>query len=186
MSPAPTTRKREQPTSGSPRSGEPVYLTLGKLRRTHGLKGDLLLEVFTDNPQMIKPGLQVYVGHSHQLLKVAAARENGNTMLICFEGVEDCDQAAAFRNQFVMIKTSDADPLEDGRFYHHEVVGMQVFDENGGLVGTLAEIITTGANDVYVVQPENGDEILIPAVKEFIKDIDRGSKRMTVRLPQWE
>jgi 16S rRNA processing protein RimM len=186
MNPVPTARKREQPTSGSPKSGEPVYLTLGKLRRTHGLKGDLLFEVYTDTPQMIRQGLQVFVGNAHRPLKIASARENGKTMLIRFEGVEDCDQAAAYRNQFVMISKSDASPLAEGRFYHHEVIGMQVFDEGGVLLGVLTEIIMTGANDVYVIQPENGEEILLPAIKEFVKEIDRGSNRMTVQLPQWD
>lgn len=186
MMPVPSARKRDTQKSGSPKTGEPVYLTIGKLRRTHGLKGDLLMDVLTDNPESITSGLPVFVGPKHKPMKIIRARSISKAMIIGFEGFTDCDQAAILRNQEVAIKTTEAKSLEEGRFYHHEIIGMQVMDETGNLIGIVSEIVTTGANDVYVVKPVEGNEILIPAVKDFIKKIDPVDKRMVVQLPQWE
>ena len=185
MTPAPT-GKHDQQNSGSPRSGEPVYLTIGKLRRTHGVKGEILMDVLADDPEMVKPGLILYVGTKHKEAKLAAVRAADKSLIVRFEGHSDCDQAAVFRNQFVAIKTSDAQPLDTGRYYHHEVIGLKAVDENGNELGVLADIISTGANDVYVIKPLEGEEVLVPAVKEFVIKIDPGSRLIVVRLPEWE
>ncbi len=186
MTPVPTARKRDTQNSGSPKTGEPVYLIIGKLRRTHGVNGDLLMDVLTDNPESITSGLSVYVGPKHRPMKIAGARFAAKAMIIRFEGFTDCDQAAILRNLAVAIKTTEAQPLERGRFYHHEIIGMQVVDETGDTIGIVIEILATGANDVYVVKPVEGNELLIPAVKEFVKKIDPANNVMVVQLPQWE
>jgi 16S rRNA processing protein RimM len=185
MTPAPS-GKRDLQNSGSPRSGEPVYLTIGKLRRTHGVKGEILMDVLADDPEMIKPGLTLYVGTKHKEAKLAAVRAADKSLIVRFESHTDCDQAAVFRNQFVAIKTSDAQPLNTGRYYHHEVIGLKAVDESGKQLGILTDIISTGANDVYVIKPLEGAEILVPAVKEFVIKIDPGSHLIVVRLPEWE
>jgi 16S rRNA processing protein RimM len=186
MTPVPSARKRDTQNSGSPKTDEPVYLTIGKLRRTHGLNGDLLMDVLSDNPESITTGLSVFVGPKHKLLKIIRARYTAKAMIIGFEGFTDCDQAAILRNLDVAIKTSEARPLEKGRFYQHEIIGMHVVDEAGNTVGIVAEILTTGANDVYVVKPVEGNELLIPAVKEFVKMIDPENNKMVVQPPLWE
>lgn len=185
MTPAPS-GKRDLHNSGSPRSGEPVYLTIGKLRRTHGVRGEILMDVLADDPEMLKPGLVLFVGLKHKEAKLAAVRAADKSLIVRFEGHTDCDQAAAFRNQFVAIKTSDAQPLNTGRYYHHEVIGLKVIDDQGKDLGVLADILSTGANDVYVIRPAEGEEILVPAVKEFVIKIDPGSRLIVVKLPEWE
>ena len=186
MTPVPSARKRDPQNSGSPKSGEPAYLIIGKLRRTHGVNGDLLMDVLTDEPEAIKEGLTVAVGPHHKLMKISGCRTAGENLLVRFEGFTDCDQAGVFRNQSVSIKANEAQPLKEGRFYHHEIIGLTVLDENRNTIGKVTEILVTGANDVYVVMNEAGDEVLVPAVKEFIKKIDPENCEMTVKLPQWE
>ncbi len=186
MTPTTSAQKRDAHNSGSPKTGEPVYLIIGKLRRTHGLDGDLLMDVLTEHPETITVGLTVFVGQKHKPITVSGVRQADRNLLIKFEGYTDCDQAAIFRNQVLSIKTSEAQPLSEGRFYHHEIIGMNVVDENSQPVGVLTEILTTGANDVYVVNPVEGKEILIPAVKAFILKIDPEANLMVVRMPQWD
>jgi len=144
------------------------------------------MDVLTDRPESITPGLTVYVGPKRKLLKVTGVRFTAKEIIIRFEGYTDCDQAAIFRNLDVCIKTDEARPLDKGRFYQHEVIGLQVMDEAGNKIGIVTEILATGANDVYVVKPEEGNEVLIPAVKEFVKKIDPENHLMVVQLPQWE
>lgn len=186
MTPRSQAEKGNNQKSGSPQSGEPVYLTIGKLRRTHGVKGEIIMDLLTDSPEMIKPELTVYIGSHHKPQVFSSVRAMDQSLLVKFTGYEDCDQATVFRNQFVAIKTSDAEPLQEGKFYQHEVIGMEVVDEDGNRIGKISEIIPTGANDVYVVQPEDGEEILIPAVKLVVLKIDPLKGRMIVKLPEWE
>lgn len=186
MKPTSSERPKKTLKPGSPQTGEPEYLTIGKLRRTHGVHGEIIMDALTDFPETITTGMTVFIGAHHKQQKISSIRPADKTFLIAFEGFDDCDKVGIFRNQFVFIKSKDAAPLEEGKFYQHEVVGMDVIDENGNQLGKLSEIINTGANDVYVIQPEAGDEILIPAIKSVVLEIDTNTGKMRVRLPEWE
>lgn len=172
--------------SGSPQSGGPVFLTIGKLQRTHGVKGEILMEVLTDFPERVTVGNLVYIGAQHTEYTVASVRSTNDKILISFDGLSDCDQVSILRNQLVYIKTEDANTLPEGEYYHHEIMGMQVFDEGDNLIGTITEILVTGANDVYVIASVSGEEILLPAIKSVVISIDRQLKKMIVRMPEWE
>jgi len=172
--------------TGSPQSGGPAFLTIGKLQRTHGVKGEIVMEVLTDFPEKIIKGKDVFIGPRHVEYQVRSVRSHGQKLLISFEGLNDCDEVSILRNQNVMIKTEDASQLPEGEYYHHEIIGMQVVEENGNPVGTVQEILVTGANDVYVVTQENGGEVLLPAIHDVIINIDKKNGRMTVKLPEWD
>lgn len=177
--------KRIQKT-GSPQSGGPVFLIIGKLQRTHGVKGEIIMEIMTDFPEKIVPGNIVYIGSIQKEYEVATVRPTADKMLISFKGFNDCDQVSILRNQIVSIKTEDANQLPEGEYYHHEILGMTVVEEDGKPVGTISEILVTGANDVYIIKKENGEELLLPAIRDAVRSIDRESRKMVVRLPEWE
>ncbi len=170
---------------GSPQPGEPVYLIIGKLRRPHGVKGELSLELTTEHPEKIIAGMTVYVGKKKTAGKIANIRMANKFWLVSFEGYHDCEQVEGFRNQWVYIRRADSAPLPDGRYYHHEIIGMKVYSETGVLLGVVSEILVTGANDVYIVKNEGGAEILLPAIKSVIIEIDREAGRMVVNQQEW-
>lgn len=170
---------------GSPQPGEPVYLMIGRLRRPHGVNGELLLELTTEHPEKVKPGLGVYIGENKTPLKIARIRAANKLWLVSFEGYDQIQQVEWFTNQWVYISDKDAAPLPEGRYYHHEIIGMQVFSDQGELLGVVSEIIVTGANDVYVVKSESGTEILLPAIKSVIIEIDREAHRIVARQQEW-
>ena len=172
--------------TGSPKVGGPVYLAIGKLQRTHGVKGELIMEIYTEFPDRIVKGKHVFIGKQYKEYVIASVRPNAERLLVSFEGLGDCDQAAILRNQIVSIRTEDATELPEDQFYHHEIIGMSVFDESGVMLGEINEILETGANDVYVITPEGKDEILIPAIKSVIVSVDRKIRKMVVKLPEWE
>ncbi|RME87351.1 MAG: 16S rRNA processing protein RimM [Anaerolineae bacterium] len=167
--------------SGSPR-GEPVYLVVGYLRRPHGVRGELLMEVHTDFPERLQPGVSVYVGEEHVPLRITGRRSHARGMLIAFDGIKTREQAAALRNQYVYVLAADRPPLPEGEYYHHQLLGLRVFDESGRLLGTLTEILETGANDVYIVRTSQGKELLLPAIEEVILDVDLTRREMRVHL----
>ena len=179
--------KSEAPISagkpGSPTTGEPVvYLAVGILRRSHGIRGDMLLTVNTDFPERLKPGTSIFVGDKKQRLKITRRRSHNDGLLLGFDGIANAEQTARYRAETVYVMAEDRPSLPDGEYYHHQIIGLQVVDENESALGVITEIIETGANDVYVVKNADDREILIPALKQVLLDVNLDTKTMRVHL----
>jgi 16S rRNA processing protein RimM len=167
--------------SGSP-DGEPVYLTVGFLRRPHGVHGEIILDLHTDFPERLKSDRKLFLGEEHKPMMLEAARPHAKGMLIKFKGIETPEDVGQFRNQWVYVKASDVPPLPEGQLYQHELFGFSVVDESDNLLGELVEILETGANDVYVVRDANGQEILLPAIPSVILELDPARRSIRVHL----
>jgi len=168
--------------SGSSFPGEPEFLVIGKLGKPHGLQGEILMDVYTDFPERIKPGLVAYIGMQFQPLQITEVRSHARGLLLCFKGYQSRDEAAELRNSLVQVRTADRPELPQGDYYHHQLLGLQVVDENDTKLGCITAIIETGANDVYVVQNQAGTEVLIPAIDSVILDIDLEDNQVMVNL----
>ena len=169
--------------TGSPSQGEPVYLAVGLLRRPHGVRGEIMLEIQTDYPEQFKVGAVFYVGEEHALHKITSKRKHNKGLLLSFEGITDRDEIGRFRNNPVYANIADLPPLPKGQFYDYQLIGLTVIEkETGETLGELKEIIKTGANDVYLVKPESGTEILLPAIPDVVLDIDLAEGQMSVYL----
>lgn len=186
MSDHPHSESESQNNSGSPRSGEPVYVVVGKLRRPHGVRGEILMDLLTDFPKRLKTGTEVFVGKKYDPYVIRSIRFLEKGALISFEGFMDCDVVGFFRNQLVFSKKENSPALPEGKYYHHQILGMEVYNEAGESLGVIDEILETGANDVYIIRYGTKNEVLIPAIKSVILKIDLSVKRMVVRLPEWE
>jgi 16S rRNA processing protein RimM len=136
--------------------------------------------VVTDFPQRrFRRGARVYLGG--QPYVIAAARVQPGVAYLKLEAVDDRTAAEKLRGLDVEIPTQEAQPLAKGQFYWHQVIGLQVVDQsNDQVLGTIADIIETGANDVYVVNGPHG-EILVPAIKDVVKLIDPQAGRMLIQ-----
>lgn len=167
--------------SGSPK-GESVYLAIGFLRRPHGVEGELIMDLHTDFPERIKTGRKIYIGEKHEAATLGNVRTHGAGVLVKIRGHETPEAAGRFRNQWVYVKSAEVPPLPEGQFYKYELVGLNVFDDSGNPLGSITEIIETGANDVYVVKNEAGKEILLPAIPEVVLEIDRPAQTMKVHI----
>lgn len=174
------------PGTGSPVSGEPVFLAVGKLRKTHGLEGFLAMEVLTDYPDRLRPGRTVYLGASHAPVKILATRPVNEGLLIHFEGDHTPEEARLKTNLLVFVRTDEIPPLPEGEYYHHQLIGLQVETVDGEILGTLDDILETRANDVYVVKFPDRPELLIPAIKDVIISVDIVRKVMVVNPPEWD
>jgi 16S rRNA processing protein RimM len=167
--------------SGSP-DGEPVYLVVGFLRRAHGVRGEMIMDLHTDFPERLRTGRKLFVGEEYKQMTVASVRPHARGMLVKFKGIETPEDVTEFRNQWVYVKAADVPALPEGQIYQHELMGFKVVDESDHSLGELVEIIETGANDVYVVKDESGKEILLPAIPSVILNIDSESRLMRVHL----
>lgn len=160
------------------------YLSVGRIAKPFGVRGELVVEPTTDDPDRFTALRTVLVG---------AAPESGRTMVlervhvsergvrIALKGVSDRTAAEALRGSFLFVAPADRIRLPPGRHFVHSMLGLAVVTEEGERLGTLEEVLKLPAQDVYVVRGARG-ELLIPAVEEFIRRIDPEAGIMTVRL----
>ena len=174
----------EKKPAGPPTAGEPAFLAVGLLRRPHGLRGEAVVEIYTDFPDRIQPGCQLYAGDEHIPLYVHSRRNHKNGLLLTFDGIETPEQIGRLRNRVLYVSARDRPALPVGEYYHHQLLGLDVIDETGQTLGALVEIITTGANDVYVVRSPGGKEILIPVIPGVVQKVDLTGRKLHVHLPR--
>jgi len=174
--------RRRQKHTGSPKISEPDFILVATLRRPHGLRGEVQVSLDTDFPERIQVGDRLYMGEDFQPLTISSRRIHADGLLLGFEEFPDRDSLAGIRNQPLFVEAGNRPELADGQYYHHQLIGMQVSDEEGQDLGVLSEILNTGANDVYVVRTSEDEEFLLPAIKDVVLEIDVAAKRMRVHL----
>jgi len=170
----------DEKNTGSP-TGEPLYLSVGFLRRPHGVQGEIIMDLHTDFPERMKKGRKLFIGDDYKLMTLTSVRPHQAGLLVKFKNVETPEDAGLYRNQWVYVRTKDV-PLPEGQHYQHELLGLKVMDENNNPLGKLVEIMETGANDVYVVRNDSGKEILLPNIPSVILDLDIGRGFLKVHL----
>lgn len=170
--------------NGSPEQGEPLFLVVGKIRRPHGVRGEMLFEIITEFPERVKKDLEVYVGDRKTAYQIESVRTHQQHFLLKFKDLNDCDQVGLLRNQLVYKKNEKLPSLTANEYYQHDLLGMRVITEEEIELGSVSEIIETGANDVLVVL--NGDrELLIPFIKQTILKVKNRERIIVVRLQEW-
>jgi 16S rRNA processing protein RimM len=169
-------------TSGSPKLGEPAFLAAGKVRRPHGVHGEMVLELYTDFPERLLPKTKVFLGEKQIPMILRSVRFHNEGLILGIEGVDTPEDAGKYRNHVVYVSAKTLPALDEGEYYFHQLIGLNVVDENGNALGELTEIVETGANDVYVVTAASGTEILLPAIPDVILSVDLDIRAMCVHL----
>jgi 16S rRNA processing protein RimM len=139
------------------------------------------VEVLTSRPQDVAAGRQVFVGEDYRAYEVRRVRLHQRALIIQLAGCDTPQQAETFRDCRVFIARKDAAPLRPHEYYHHQLIGLTAVTLEGEDLGRLVEILETGANDVYVVRGPRG-EVLLPARREVIREIDLAAGIMRVQL----
>ncbi len=183
---ASTPSSSENSQTGSQPSGEPVFLIVGRLLRPHGVQGEIRMEVLTDFPERLRKGRRIYLSPEHRPFTLEGVRTADQALLIRLEGIGDRNDAELLRGQEVSIEASRLPELPEDEYYYHQLIGMLVVDEEGKELGTLEQILETGANDVYVIKSQTGAELLLPAIEDVILQVDVANRLMTVRPQNWE
>lgn len=171
--------------AGSQVVSEPAFLVLGKLRRAHGVKGEIPLEIHTQMLELLTPDSLVYVGEAYHPYKIESTRYKNDLLLLKFYTINDRTLASTLTNELLYVAVDQLPPLPDDEYYLHELIGLDVYQEDGAYLGVLTEILETGANDVYLIDDEAGKEILIPATEEMILGIDLENNKMVVGKMEW-
>ncbi len=168
--------------AGPGKSSGPAFLLIGKLGKTHGVSGEMDFYVYTDFPERLKHGKKVFLGEDKAPVLLDTLRPKNKLMLISFEGINSPEEARVMTNLEVFVKTSEIPALPAGMYYHHELIGLRVYEDENFL-GVLTEILETGANDVFVIKNDEREELLLPDIPNVILDIDLEESKMSVSVP---
>ena len=163
--------------------GEPEFLAVGKLRRPHGVRGEMLMSIWTDFPERLHPDKQVYVGKTYQPYQINTIRDHRQELIISFDGLTSRDDVGHLRNQVVYVRASEIPALPDDGIYLHQIMGLKVIsDEDETVLGTVAEIIETGANHVLLVRRQDKGDLLIPDIDPVVLNINLEKGEILVHL----
>lgn len=172
--------------SGAPHCApEPRYLVIAQVVRPHGVSGAVRCRIITEHPERFVALKRVYVGDPPVSYAVRRARLEGGTragmVLLTLDGIDTPEAAGLLRGALVQVPFEEAVPLKPGEYYAHDIVGLRVVADTGDDLGRVTEVLTTGANDVYVVHGSRG-EVLLPAIASVVQRIDIAGGTMTVHL----
>lgn len=155
-------------------------VAVGRINATWGLRGHVKVTPLTSNPQRIQPGAVLLVrGEPREVLDV---RYPKGFPCVVFEGYEDATAANALRGTLIEIDEAELPDLGQDEYYVHDLVGLDVVSTAGERLGRLAEVLRTGANDVYIVRRKGERDLLLPAIGDVIAEVDLGGGRMVVDL----
>ncbi len=159
-------------------------LRVGVIASTHGIRGEVKVFPLTEDVNRFRDLKKVYLesGGEQTPLEVGSVKFFKQFAILKFKGIEDINEVEKYKGCYLLVDRKDAIPLEKDEYYIADMIGMDVYAEDGKKIGILEDVMKTGANDVYVVRPETGSQILIPAIRQCILNVDVEGNRMDVHL----
>ena len=145
------------------------WIPVGRVTRTHGLKGELKFFPADQDDLVVQKDQQIRLGET--TFKIKSVRGVKSPFIVKFEGVDSIEAAQSLSGQEVLVAKEDFESLPEGEYYRFEIEGLKAFDDTGKYYGVIEEIIATGSNDVYVVRGD-GKEWLVPMIDSVVQNID--------------
>ena len=157
-------------------------ITIGKVGAAHGIKGEMRIIPLTDFTERFSTMKEVMVGN--ELLHIESCKYHKQYVLLKFREYPQREQAEALTGKMLTVDRQEAAPLAEGEFYTFDIIGLTVYDMDGKELGKVENVLRTGSNDVYQARRTDGGELLIPALKAVVKEIDVPGGRMVVEMPE--
>jgi len=165
------------------RREEPKYLAIAQIVAPHGLRGEVRAILLTEFPERFGSLREVYLGEEGQPVPLERYRFHRGQVVLKLGGCDTRNQAEELRKVLVQVPLDETVPLPEGTYYIYQILGLQAWTEEDEFLGEVAEVLETGANDVYVLRGGPHGEILVPALESVVLEIDLERGRMLVRLP---
>lgn len=159
-------------------------IVIGKIVAPHGVRGDIRILPLTDKPDQFL-NLDYLLLPDGKKLTVKNARFHKNMVLVSTKEITTMNAAELLRDKDVSVNFEDLPELEDGEFYVADLIGLDVIDTEGNKVGTFKDAQTTGVNDYYIIAVPGQKDILIPALKRYVKEINLEEQHIVVEMPEW-
>jgi len=161
------------------------YLKIGQIINTHGIKGEVKVYPLTDDPKRFDDLNFVFFkkGEEFEKVNVEGVKYFKNLVILKLEGINDMNTAEKLKNIFIYIDRENAVKLPEDTYFIADLIGMTVYDiDSNQKLGTIISVFSTGSNDVYEIKLENGKIILIPAIKDVVKEVDIENAIMKIKL----
>ncbi len=167
------------------------YIELGQIVNTHALKGSVKINIFSDKVENIKKYEQIYLKEKDKYIEyeINDIKFFKNQAIVNFKNINNKEEADKLRNKYIYIKKDSLEELEDDSYYLIDLIGIAVYeskDNEEKLLGELVEVKQDAPTDIYVIKQQEGNNIMIPAVKEYIKEVDIKGKKIIVDLSNYE
>ena len=156
-------------------------VVVGRITGTWGLHGDLKVEPLTDLPSRFAPGSVLYL--NGEPARVERSRSAKAALIVKLDTITGRAAGELQRDRFLTVPRSEVQPPAEGTYYYFQIIGMSVWSDEGEHLGRVKEILSTGSNDVYVVDSKDRRDLLIPARAEVVREVSVREGKMTVRLP---
>jgi len=161
------------------------YLEIGQIVNTFGIKGMVKVKPFTDDTKKRFDNLKkVYIQNKNtrKEYEIEEVKYHKEMVLIKFKSIENPEDANLLRNNYLVVDRDEEEPLEEGTYYIVDMIGLEVYTDEGEKLGILDDVFNSGSSDIYVVKNELGKQILLPAIEDVIKNIDMEQRKMIVHL----
>jgi 16S rRNA processing protein RimM len=166
---------------------EERLLNIGKIVNTHGIKGEVKVWPQTDFPEVrFKAGskLLMFPPENGQpiTIEVVSSREQKKMYVLKLKGFDNINQVEKYKGWELKVSEAERVPLPEGEYYFRDILGCTVESEEGEQLGTITDILSPGANDIWVVKMPKGKELLLPVIDDVVLDVDTVSRKVKVHL----
>ncbi|WP_242361308.1 ribosome maturation factor RimM [Limosilactobacillus antri] len=161
------------------------FYNVGKIVNTHGIRGEVRVLPTTDFvKERFAPQQKLYLQEAGDPLEltVEGARQHKGFILVKFAGYDNINVVEGFRGHELMVSAADQQPLADGQYYYHQIIGLTVKTVAGEELGRIKEILAPGANDVWVVERPGKADLLLPVIDDVVKQVDLDNGQVLVEL----
>ena len=161
------------------------YFEIGHISNTHGLRGEMKVRPFTADKNRYEELKKILIDVKGEFkeYEIENVRYQKDIVLLKLKGVDDIDAAEKLKNHYISIQREDAKELEEDEYFIADLIGCEIFQHEVSF-GILDDIFTAGASDVYVVKRKGKKDLLLPALKDVVKNIDVVNKRIDVEIPR--
>ncbi len=156
-------------------------IEIGRIVNTHGIKGEVKLTPWCDDPSVFDSLDKLY-DKDNNMLEITRVRYHKQSVILTLKGVNDMNTAETYKGMIVFADRDDLGELPDGTYYICDLIGLTVVTDDGKLLGKLSDCFPTGSNDVYVVKSHGRKDILLPAIPQVIKEVNLDEGKMIVTL----
>lgn len=163
------------------------FYTVGKIVNTHGLRGEVKILSSTDfAEERFAKGSKLYIFMPNETeglaVSVSSSRLHKNVFITKFENYNHINDVERYKGALLKVSEEDRTELDEGEYYYSDIIGCEVVTDEGEHLGVITEILAPGANDVWVVKSEQGDDVLLPYIDDVVLNIDVDAKKVTVHL----
>ena len=161
-----------------------AYLELGQIVNVKGLKGEIKVNPFTDDITRFERLEKILIKQkkSNNEFIIEKVGYHKNQVILKLKGIDSVEEAEKLNNCYILIDRKNLEPLEEGTYYIADLIGLDVFTDEGNCIGKVDDIYNTGSNDIYVVKDELGKQILLPGISDVIKSVDLKNGKIIVKI----